>query len=744
MKKILCLTSHDLNAQDYGPVLRNRYIFKKLSELGEVRVVLASRHQKVIENTKSRQGGFELLEKFYMPPLPRRAVLKRILNKLDPRCLDIEGWQATAADQKRLEKLMSDYDLVWVHGLDIANAFGIWRWPKTVLDVDDVPSAVYGFRLLQAATFPEKFKKYLKMILWRRNEKFLAKRFGAVCVCSELDRFELGAQDNVFVLANGFDQPEGNPVRTPASPPQIGFVGTFVYWANCDGVRWFIEKVWPQILKKFPQAQLRLAGERGENFFNGENIQALGWVPDMKKEMANWSLAIVPVLAGGGTRIKILEAFSRKCPVVSTPLGAYGHDVEDEEDLLIADSPREFAENCLRILKNQSEGERLAENAWNKFLQKGTWDSQGDCIAKIVRKICGDTVKIKSHETAFDGQIGSKENARPAGASDINVVTAKSKGSAPRISVVVPAYNREYCVADAIESVLDQTFRDFEIIAVDDGSSDGTAEVLEKFGRRIHLIRQENRGVSAARNTGIRAARGNWIAFLDSDDRWHPEKLERQLGALEKHSARICFTRCVNGRNEPLRDIEFLSATTPEPEIFCVPNAVDSVCLSPRHPMIQTMVAEKKILEQVGLFDESFHAAEDAELIFRLSFLSGFIYIDRPLTTIFENSANSLTYGKELGSVARRNQSYLRLLAHMYWRLADISPEKISVMRERLGYFISRRAEIACASGEQLVARALARDGIFFAGSFRDFVRCAGILLVPGFVRARAQKKWPV
>ena len=162
MKKILCLTSHDLNAQDYGPVLRNRYIFKKLSELGEVRVVLGSRYPKVIEAAKPCQGGFELLEKFHMPSMPRHALLKRILNKLSPRCLDIEGWQATAADRKRLEKLMSEHDLIWIHGLDMANAFGIWRWPKTVLDVDDVPSTVYGFRLLQETTFSGKLKKYLK------------------------------------------------------------------------------------------------------------------------------------------------------------------------------------------------------------------------------------------------------------------------------------------------------------------------------------------------------------------------------------------------------------------------------------------------------------------------------------------------------------------------------------------------------------------------------------------------------
>jgi hypothetical protein len=160
--------------------------------------------------------------------------------------------------------------------------------------------------------------------------------------------------------------------------------------------------------------------------------------------------------------------------------------------------------------------------------------------------------------------------------------------------------------------------------------------------------------------------------------------------------------------------------------------------------MIQTMVAERELLEQAGLFDTSFHTAEDAELIFRLSFLAGFIYIDRPLTTIFENSANSLTYSEELGPLARRNQSYMRLLGQMYWRLAETSPEKVSTVRKRLGYFISRRAEIACAAGHTPVARTLARDGIFYAGTFRDFVRCAGVLLAPYLVRSWAQKKWPV
>jgi len=312
----------------------------------------------------------------------------------------------------------------------------------------------------------------------------------------------------------------------------------------------------------------------------------------------------------------------------------------------------------------------------------------------------------------------------------------------PAVSVVIPAYNRAHCVAAAVDSAFAQTFKDFEIIVVDDGSSDGTGDVLETFGERIRLIRQDNHGVSSARNAGVRAARGKWIAFLDSDDRWYPDKLERQIAALEKYNCKICFTRSINHENAILRDIEFISSTLREPEIFYVENAVDSVCLSPRHPLIQTMVADRRLLETVGLFDESFPAAEDAELIFRLSFLSGFLYVDRPLVTIFENSENSLTYSTKLDSQARRSQSYLRLLAHMYWRLVEISPEKVSIIRKRLGYFISRRAEIACVAGQPPVARALARDGILFAGNFRDFARCAGVLVCPGLVRTRARKKW--
>src|SRR5215831_13870333 len=92
----------------------------------------------------------------------------------------------------------------------------------------------------------------------------------------------------------------------------------------------------------------------------------------------------------------------------------------------------------------------------------------------------------------------------------------------PFFSVIIPTYNRATCVGRAIESVLRQTFQDYELIVVDDGSTDKTAEVVRQYGERIVFVSQPNRGVSAARNAGVSRAAGDWVAFLDSDDEWLP------------------------------------------------------------------------------------------------------------------------------------------------------------------------------------------------------------------------------
>ena len=99
----------------------------------------------------------------------------------------------------------------------------------------------------------------------------------------------------------------------------------------------------------------------------------------------------------------------------------------------------------------------------------------------------------------------------------------------PFVSVIIPTFNRGWILKEAVDSVLGQTYRNFELIVVDDGSTDNTAQILETYQGRITVIRQENAGVSAARNRGIRKASGRLISFLDSDDLWLSGKLERQV-----------------------------------------------------------------------------------------------------------------------------------------------------------------------------------------------------------------------
>lgn len=107
------------------------------------------------------------------------------------------------------------------------------------------------------------------------------------------------------------------------------------------------------------------------------------------------------------------------------------------------------------------------------------------------------------------------------------------------VSVIIPAYNAEAFIVDTVNSALNQTYQDLEVIVVDDGSKDGTVAALQPFGHRIRVHRQANGGVAKARNTGVGLASGSWIAFLDADDLWLPSKLERQLAVS---SAPMLFT----------------------------------------------------------------------------------------------------------------------------------------------------------------------------------------------------------
>ncbi len=194
----------------------------------------------------------------------------------------------------------------------------------------------------------------------------------------------------------------------------------------------------------------------------------------------------------------------------------------------------------------------------------------------------------------------------------------------PLISVIIPTYNRGWILKEAVDSVLAQDFADYELIVVDDGSTDNTRQILDTYGQDIIVLRQPNKGVSAARNRGIAQAGGRLVAFLDSDDLWLPRKLSRQVDFFNSNpDAVTCQTEEIWIRNgvrvNPKDRHRKLSGMIFE-------RSLDLCLVSPSAVMIR-----KTLFDAVGVFDENLPACEDYDLWLRISCRYPVHLIDTPL-----------------------------------------------------------------------------------------------------------------
>jgi glycosyltransferase involved in cell wall biosynthesis len=198
-----------------------------------------------------------------------------------------------------------------------------------------------------------------------------------------------------------------------------------------------------------------------------------------------------------------------------------------------------------------------------------------------------------------------------------------------RVSVIVPVYNGAATVAEALDSVLAQRFRDFEVIAVDDGSTDETARVLRSYEGSIRIVTRPNGGISAARNSGFKAASGEYIAFIDCDDAWQPAMLERTVAALDEDaSCVLAYANCavVDSNGRPL------NTALVGPETAHAPTFDD--LFSRLWPIMPSAVLiRRKAMEEIGGFEEEFrsYGFEDAYCWMRLRELGSFCYVPEPL-----------------------------------------------------------------------------------------------------------------
>jgi glycosyltransferase involved in cell wall biosynthesis len=211
--------------------------------------------------------------------------------------------------------------------------------------------------------------------------------------------------------------------------------------------------------------------------------------------------------------------------------------------------------------------------------------------------------------------------------------TSKVSGR-PTISVVIPAYNAERFIVDALRSVVEQRRPPEEVLVVDDGSTDGTRQAAESVSAQVRVIHQRNAGVSAARNTGWRSSRSTHVAFLDADDRWHPEKLGAQVEALTDNAGPDLVYTGYQIVDENLDPRTFVPAYPP------IDALRRALLLQPGGIWISsTALVARSLLERLDGFDEALSTSADCDFALRAGALGRLVGVERPLADYRQHSA---------------------------------------------------------------------------------------------------------
>ncbi len=224
---------------------------------------------------------------------------------------------------------------------------------------------------------------------WRHFQNAVAAEVDRVVLCSDIEIRRSGMA-NASLVVNTYPRPPAplGPI-VPSDPPIVLFQGTFDYGPNVDGARWLVEEIAPRLRAQVPGTVVRLVGRTTravEDLNDPPAVISVGVVPSMGPELAHADLAVAPIRYGSGTRLKLLESFAHRVPVVSTTLGAAGLDVEHDVHLLLADDPDEFARACQRILTDPDLRARLVTAAQQLYLER----YEAGVARAQIRSIVGD------------------------------------------------------------------------------------------------------------------------------------------------------------------------------------------------------------------------------------------------------------------------------------------------------------------------------------------------------------------
>jgi glycosyltransferase involved in cell wall biosynthesis len=293
------------------------------------------------------------------------------------------------------------YDLVWFSRATIFDWFGRPDLGPTVVDLHDLESDKERRRAALMGAGAGRTAVRMRFVVARVQARLNARRWAAFerSVAAGVDRVLLASSDDarrvtlphVTVVPNTYRRPS-RPVGKvqPEIPPTLLFQGTFDYAPNVDGAGWLVAEVGPRIRARMPGTVIRLVGKTTgavDELHDPPDVVVVGRVPEMEPELARADVAVVPVRYASGTRLKILESFAHRLPVVTTTVGAEGLDVEPGVHLLVADDGEAFAAACAQLVDDQALRRRLVDAAERQFLERYESQVARDRIGALVSEL---------------------------------------------------------------------------------------------------------------------------------------------------------------------------------------------------------------------------------------------------------------------------------------------------------------------------------------------------------------------
>lgn len=300
--------------------------------------------------------------------------------------------------RKRAAELLRDesFDLLICDFVQMArNAIGLDA-PATLLFEHNVEAQIFQ---RHAQFDPGWLRRKFMAYQWRKMHRFegeAGRHFDTVVAVSQKDRetfeSEYGWQ-HTEVIDTAVDIEFFTPDESAEKPDRVVFVGSMDWVPNQDGIQHFVKHIWPLIRRERPQAHFQVVGRNPSSAVQQLNsepgVEIVGTVPDIRPYLAEASVVVVPLLVGGGTRLKIFEAMSMQKAVVSTQLGAEGLNLQSGDDVILADAPDDFAKSVVQLLNDSKRRNSIAENARRLVVE----NYSAECIARQFETICQETVE---------------------------------------------------------------------------------------------------------------------------------------------------------------------------------------------------------------------------------------------------------------------------------------------------------------------------------------------------------------